>query len=416
MKQKVYLALLLIGNSLMSQNLDFKLSDTYTSMFGAKGDLISLNPLFKLEGDVIHNKTESKDIVALPKQMKTAEIAYGFLHFMGIDKQAFKNEVAFLVENYNAENPSVFIDENGNLDFTDDDSPINFLNTAYTIKLSNSSNKNGVYHHWMSKANSIEVQNQDKVKQFYGSKFPNSSIIHPSKWFISKRLPVRFSKIMIDNKPVTILLHDQSSDGIFTFNSGDFGDRIAIVEKHIDIDEDLTQYLRLGEAIHNFPVFKIYEKNYNINELSESGNEISFKETNKKINSKTTLDSNILSLKIKLIDNSVLSIQELLKNGKYLLLDFGGTWCASCITQEPIIKEMHGSNRLNVVGIFGHDTKESISKHIKKHQIKWPVAMLSKELKSVFNINAYPTYILVSPSGKIKAIDINAQAIKKQLK
>jgi hypothetical protein len=48
---------------------------------------------------------------------------------------------------------------------------------------------------------------------------------------------------------------------------------------------------------------------------------------------------------------------------------------------------------------------------VKSHDIKWPVALMTPELKTMFSINAYPTYVLIAPSKKIVMIDLKSENI-----
>ena len=55
--------------------------------------------------------------------------------------------------------------------------------------------------------------------------------------------------------------------------------------------------------------------------------------------------------------------------------------------------------------------------YIKKHQIKWPVALITAELKKIFSLKAsYPLYILISPKGKIVKMEMNSENILQYIK
>ena len=400
-------------NVVYGQELNYKLSNTYINPFGENTDLVGFTPLFKLESDSIHNRQSSVKINYFPKGINRAKTAYCFMYFNGIKDGVFSNEIALLIEDYTATNPKIYVDKNGNIDFTDDGEP-QFLNDNLILKLANSVDSSAVYHYRISKSQ-IDKSNESQMKARYINKFPRSNIISPVNWLTNQRLSVRISKEVIDNKLITILIYDGTVDGQFTFQTNEIGDRILITEDEINIVNDLNSYLRQGEPIDHNATFLLYGKKYNLNNIEKNGNSLSITETNKNTKLFFKQDQDVSSFEIQLLSGHTQKIQDLINLGKHLLIDVGGTWCGGCISQEPTIKQLYNNGKIEVVGIFGHDTKESVVKYTAKHNISWPVALMSLSFKDMFRIDSYPTYILVSPEGKIVLIDRNSEQVVKYL-
>ncbi|MCB0462392.1 MAG: TlpA family protein disulfide reductase [Flavobacteriaceae bacterium] len=394
------------------QNLKFNLSNTYINPFGANTDLVSFNPLFKLDNQVIINKTERKSIKHLPKELKGETLAYGFLFFEGNSASEFKKEVVFLVKDYNSSLASLYIDKNGNLDFTDDGLPIMFNKEELVISLKNENNASSAYHYKLGKSN-ITPNNTSSLKNRFASKYPNADIVDAKYWLTNQRLSVKLSKHTLNGKPITILLNDTSADGIYTFDTSDFGDRIVIFEGHIDANKDLSSFLRLGEPIDKNAVFMLFGKKYGVKHINQQGSVLEIEETDMRTSIKTKVGSNVSGLSIELLDGNTINLNDLIANDNYLLLDFGGTWCGGCIMQEPTIKKVFKTNKVNIVGIFDYDTKISVNNYVKKHDIKWPVALMTHQLKEMFSVNAYPTYILIAPNKQIVMIEFKSENILK---
>lgn len=409
-RKLLFVFCLLTQTVICSQNLKFNLPNNYVNQFGAKTDLVSFNPLFKLNNNVIANKTESKLIKRLPAHLREAELGYGFLFFKGNLASEFENEVSFLVKNYNSNAPEIYLDKNGNLDFTDDGLPITFKNKELIILLINQSNRTSAYHYKLGKSK-IAASNVIRMKNRFASKYPNAEIVDAKFWLTNQRLSVKLSHETLNDKPITILLNDASSDGIYTFNTNDFGDRIVITEGHLDSNKDLSAVLRLGEPIDKNAVFILYGKKYGVKHINEQGSFLQIEETNARTSSKTKVGSKVSNIKINLLDGRIVNLNDLLADDKFLLLDFGGTWCGGCIMQEPTIKKVFKTNKVNIVGVFDHDTKTSVTNYIKKRDIKWPLALMTPELKTMFSINAYPTYILIAPNKEIVIIDLKSENI-----
>ena len=93
--------------------------------------------------------------------------------------------------------------------------------------------------------------------------------------------------------------------------------------------------------------------------------------------------------------------------GKYLLLDFWGTWCGPCVAEIPHLKEAYEKYRSRGFEILGMDQDESVDK-VKKFLVDkgvtWTQATtdsIKELLEKRFRITAYPTTVLLDPNGKI---------------
>lgn len=114
-------------------------------------------------------------------------------------------------------------------------------------------------------------------------------------------------------------------------------------------------------------------------------------------------------------------------NGKYLLIDFWGSWCQPCRESHPELKEIYQKYQpkgLEIVGIaYESGTLEKQlqqwKKAIREDQIDWIHILNTPEndLVKLFGITSYPTKILVDPNGKILSRDnSNSKALKNKLK
>jgi thiol-disulfide isomerase/thioredoxin len=96
-------------------------------------------------------------------------------------------------------------------------------------------------------------------------------------------------------------------------------------------------------------------------------------------------------------------------NGKYVLLDFWGHWCAPCIRALPSIKALHENylGKLQIIGIAAEhpDDREKWLKIIKDSNLNW--LQLSEfqfdkgKVVNDYSISAFPTYFLLDKSGII---------------
>ena len=97
--------------------------------------------------------------------------------------------------------------------------------------------------------------------------------------------------------------------------------------------------------------------------------------------------------------------------GKYLLLDFWGTWCIPCKQILPgikALKEKYYGEGFQLVSIAFDKDREILKKHIESEQMNW-INLWDEDsdtkrkelLSSKYKVTEFPTTILIDPKGKI---------------
>ncbi len=100
--------------------------------------------------------------------------------------------------------------------------------------------------------------------------------------------------------------------------------------------------------------------------------------------------------------------------GKWVVLDFWGSWCIWCIKGFPELKRCHEKyrGRLEIVGIDCSDSREKWIEAIGKHELPWINLLDTRKgrpaeiIDNVYGIGAYPTKILIDPKGRIVDISV----------
>lgn len=91
--------------------------------------------------------------------------------------------------------------------------------------------------------------------------------------------------------------------------------------------------------------------------------------------------------------------------GKYVVLDFWGSWCGWCIKGMPEMKKYYEKykGKFEIVGVDCNDTEAKWKAAVAKHQLPWiHVKNEAKDLTpEKYAVTGYPTKVILNPNGTI---------------
>ena len=101
-------------------------------------------------------------------------------------------------------------------------------------------------------------------------------------------------------------------------------------------------------------------------------------------------------------DGKELSLTDI--KGKYIVLDFWGSWCGWCIHGFPKMKEYYQkySGRMEIIGMAYGDTQESWTKALAENQLPWKnVIDPTDSMIPKYGVHSMPTKVVIDPEYKI---------------
>lgn len=91
--------------------------------------------------------------------------------------------------------------------------------------------------------------------------------------------------------------------------------------------------------------------------------------------------------------------------GKWVILDFWGSWCPWCIKGFPALKEAYKdyAGKVEVIGIDCGDSKETWKDAVKTHALPWVQVYnpQDSDLTDVYGIQGFPTKFIIDPQGNV---------------
>ena len=120
--------------------------------------------------------------------------------------------------------------------------------------------------------------------------------------------------------------------------------------------------------------------------------------------------------------------------GKYILLDFWGSWCGPCRQENPALvklyhefsdKKYRDANGFEIVSVAIERNEAQWKRAIKRDQLNWPNHVLdlssnmkffNSEIAQKYKIKQIPTKYLINPAGKIIGVNMNPNQIENVLR
>jgi thiol-disulfide isomerase/thioredoxin len=92
--------------------------------------------------------------------------------------------------------------------------------------------------------------------------------------------------------------------------------------------------------------------------------------------------------------------------GKTVLLDFWGSWCAPCVASTPGLIKLRRKFAGRPVVFLGiaQDQEDKWRSYLERNNMDWPQYLdTSRRVLRLFNVNVYPTYIVLDGEGIVRA-------------
>lgn len=121
--------------------------------------------------------------------------------------------------------------------------------------------------------------------------------------------------------------------------------------------------------------------------------------------------------KLKTLDGKSVSLNDY--KGKYVFLDFWGTWCGPCKAETPNIinlrKEIPKED-LVILAVACRDKKDTVKKYVKSKNVNYTNTMASSSIVKDYGVDSYPTTFLINKEGVIVEKNLRGSSLTERVK
>ncbi len=213
-----------------------------------------------------------------------------------------------------------------------------------------------------------------------------TATLNGRSFHVSTPFPIRFTNYFW-------LTVDRDGDGLMDIGSGS--------DEVVEINAGKMQR-RQRFYIH--PTFELGDRTWEVASIDPAGTELRLRPTVSQEQRAIEVGTMVPNWEATTLEGRRLSASSL--EGKYILLDFWGSWCAPCIEAIPKLKAIYDrykDQNFELVG-FAAEGESSLRTAVDRFEIEWPQVVDNEvNYSSTFSVRGYPTYYLVGPSGTIVA-------------
>lgn len=96
--------------------------------------------------------------------------------------------------------------------------------------------------------------------------------------------------------------------------------------------------------------------------------------------------------------------------GRYVVLDFWGTWCPWCVKGMPRMAQVYAkySDQMEIIGIACQDNEMDVRDFVRERDITWTQMINDDDdpdlsPRALYRVESFPTKIIIDPDGLVLA-------------
>ena len=126
---------------------------------------------------------------------------------------------------------------------------------------------------------------------------------------------------------------------------------------------------------------------------------------------KVTTGTSAPDFEVTTLEGKILKLSDF--KGKFVFIDFWGTWCAPCRRELPNIKKLAQSiskDKLKIIGL-AQDDEQKLKEYLKNNPLPYENAIAPEKVLIAYGIAKYPTTVLIDPKSRILAKNLGGNQL-----
>lgn len=117
-------------------------------------------------------------------------------------------------------------------------------------------------------------------------------------------------------------------------------------------------------------------------------------------------------------EGKAISLAELCKDKKYILIDFWASWCNPCRKEIPNLKKLYAQyadKGFQIISISIDKKKADWEKALKEEQLVWPNYLDNGDVAATYKVKMIPTMYLIDTNGIMVGENLRGEALSAKL-
>ena len=117
-------------------------------------------------------------------------------------------------------------------------------------------------------------------------------------------------------------------------------------------------------------------------------------------------------------EGKTISLADLCKDKKYILIDFWASWCNPCRKEIPNLKKLYAQyadKGFQIISISIDKKKADWEKALKEEQLAWPNFLDNGDVAAAYKVKMIPTMYLIDTNGIMVGEDLRGESLSAKL-
>lgn len=385
------------GGKIEEDTVEQVVLETYLE--SRSGSFLIYYPFSEME-DSLKNK------IVFPDLAEIKDTAYARSYFTGENEGALNREVLMLVGDYSSSSPKIWIDDNNDLKFTENEQFYTFSKDSLDFFIPNTIQSDLHFEYRIQKFSDsmYGVFNKDVTEYFTQGKHLG--------FYYEQRKNIKVVDFAYQGDSLRIGLYDSNCDG--RFNSID-EDKIVFGDYGKEIFG--TQEFEGALLLDTLTYFGTENFGFEIQEIAANGEQMRFKVVEKDTTqTRIVVGDKLSGFKLDLIEGGEIGIYDSIEKQQFIYLNFWSTGCAGCKKEMPDLNRLVAeyNDEVKLISINPRESEDRLTRFLDKYSINWTSTFASPEIIEALKVDGYPRNVLLDKDGVVLNMNIfPSQLIKK---